>query len=162
MHHFKESQKFTQWWLWALIIASLVIPLALTFSGLQTSKQPLTMGNILIGCSIPAFIIILFASMRLTTLIDSTGIYYRFMPFHLKPRHIEWQEVEKAYIRTYSPIKEYGGWGIRKGLGKTGMAFNVSGSTGLQLELKDGQKILIGTQHPDDVTTLLRQLKKIK
>ncbi|MES2389410.1 MAG: hypothetical protein V4543_15515, partial [Bacteroidota bacterium] len=62
----------------------------------------------------------------------------------------------KAYIRTYSPMGEYGGWGIRYGINK-GWLYNVSGNMGLQLELLDGKKVLIGTRKPDEIIAALRK-----
>jgi hypothetical protein len=46
-------------------------------------------------------------------------------------------------------LTEYGGWGI-KGT-KHDRAFNISGKQGIQLEFKDGNRLLIGTQKPQDV-----------
>ncbi|MHC4386604.1 MAG: hypothetical protein ACYSUG_06395, partial [Planctomycetota bacterium] len=58
------------------------------------------------------------------------------------------QDIETIYPRLYSPIAEYGGWGIR--FGKSGGAYNLRGSQGIQLILKNGKNFLIGTQQPDD------------
>ena len=54
---------------------------------------------------------------------------------------------------------DYGGWGIKYGL--KGLAYNISGNFGIQLELKSGSKILIGTQKPDEVKKLLDEIKSI-
>ncbi len=72
------------------------------------------------------------------------GLTYRFAPFHFNATTISWKEVDQIIIRKYSPIKEYGGWGLR-GMGKN-RAFNVSRDIGVQLFLSDGRKILFGTQ----------------
>lgn len=162
MNTFSEKQKFTQWWLWTLIIASLVVPLVLTFIKAGNAQVSLSVTDLLIGCSAPVLVIVLFLVIQLHTRIDNTGIYYKFTPAHFKTKKIEWNEIERAYIRTYSPIKEYGGWGIRKGLGKTGSAYNISGNIGLQVELKDGHKILFGTRKPEELASLLQSLMASK
>jgi hypothetical protein len=59
-----------------------------------------------------------------------------------------------AEPRTYSPVLEFGGWGIRVGGG--GMAYNVSGNEGVQLVLKSGRRVLIGTRQPDVLMSALR------
>ncbi len=46
--------------------------------------------------------------------------------------------------------------GIR--YGPKGTAYNVSGKIGLQLELKNGKKILIGTRKPEEIENLLHHL----
>ena len=103
----------------------------------------------------------LFLNIKLVTEINSNTISYRFYPFILRDRFIYWEDIENAYIRQYKPLKEYGGWGIRFGFGGKGRAFNVSGNFGLQLELKNGKKLLIGTQKPQELEALLRTLGKI-
>ena len=97
----------------------------------------------------------LFFIMKLETRITDTGISVRFYPLQLKFRHYNWEDIELAYIRNYSPLAEYGGWGIRYSLSGQGKALNVSGRTGLQLVFKDGRKLLIGTSKPEDLTQVL-------
>ena len=81
--------------------------------------------------------------------VRNDGIYYRYPPFILKPRTYLKVEINAYKIRKYKPIMEYSGWGIRHGWGKSGSAFNVKGNIGLQLYLKNGKKVLFGTQRPD-------------
>jgi hypothetical protein len=116
-------------------------------------------GNLVPTVILPFFILVLFASFRLHTRINSTGIYYRFFPFHLKKKALLWDDVATATVRKYSPLGEYGGWGVRYGF-KSGTAYNVSGNTGLQLVLKNGKKILIGTLKPEELQTVLVGLGK--
>lgn len=101
----------------------------------------------------------LFRSARLTTVIDETGISYRFSPFHFSFRHIKWESVEDWQVVTYNPVLEYGGWGVR--FGKHGWAYNVSGDKGLQIHLKNGKCILIGTQRSNELKELLNDSKDI-
>lgn len=65
------------------------------------------------------------------------------------------KNVTRAYYRAYSPIGEYGGWGIRNG--KHGRAFNMRGNEGVQLVLRSGQRVLIGSQRPEE---LVRAIQK--
>ena len=68
----------------------------------------------------------------------------------------------KSYVRQYSPIIEYGGWGLRFGIFGKGTAFNVSGNKGLQLEFINNKKLLIGTNKPDALTETLIKLGRLK
>jgi hypothetical protein len=92
----------------------------------------------------------------LHTRIDKDGIAYRFAPIHRKERFIKWSSIKVAYVRKYRPIAEYGGWGFRRG--RSGIAYNTSGKMGLQLQLSDGKKILIGTQTPKALQRVLDKL----
>ena len=57
-------------------------------------------------------------------------------------------------ILFLSPIAEFGGWGIRYGFG-AGWVWNVSGNMGVQLELDNGRKVLIGSQRPAELKDAL-------
>jgi hypothetical protein len=98
--------------------------------------------------------------MRLETKIDKEGIYVRLFPLHVNYKLFKWNEIEKAYIRKYNPILEFGGWGIRFGF--KGMAYNVSGNKGLQLEFKNGEKLLIGTNRAEELNNILTQINFLK
>lgn len=132
--------------------------------GKPYGDHPVSDENLLIT-SIFSFIIILLVDWlllkaNLVTEINRDSIRYRFYPFILRDRFIYWQDIEKAYVRKYKPILEYGGWGIRFGIGGKGRALNVKGKYGLQLELKTGKRFLIGTQKPKELEELLKNLEK--
>ena len=53
---------------------------------------------------------------------------------------------EKALgARTYKPIREYAGWGI-KGWSVDRMSYSVSGREGVELTLTDGKRVMIGSR----------------
>ncbi len=96
---------------------------------------------------------LLFLVANLTVEVRSDGLYYRFFPFHWSFHRISAESLAKYEVQTYRPIRDYGGWGIRYGRG--GKAYNVSGNRGVMLELSDGQKLLIGSQKPDDLANAI-------
>lgn len=160
MNTFSEKQKFRQWWLWVILIGVLLVPVVLTL--VNKPAQADLFIEIMIGLIAPAVIVLLFVFMELRTQVNEQGIFYRFFPIHFQVLIINWDEVKKAYVRKYSPLADFGGWGIRLGLGGKGKAYNVDGNMGLQIELKTGKKILIGTQKPEEMQALLVQLVKAK
>ncbi len=153
--YFTETQRFRQLWIWALLTGLLVLFIwafvQQIILGIPWGNNPASDTGLILFCLIPLGIVVLFLIARLETRIDRMGISYRFLPFHRKWRLIEWSTVGRAYIRKYNSIAEFGGWGIRFGL-KGGKAYNVSGNHGLQLELKNGKKLLIGTCKPDELS----------
>jgi hypothetical protein len=163
--NFSEQQQYRQPWLWSLLIALFILSLYFIFQqiiiGLPVGTSPAPDIGLIIVAIFLLGIIAFFFSIKLETQIDSIGIYYRFYPIQRKFREIKWEVVNKAYIRKYSPIAEYGGWGIRFGM-SNGMAYNIKGTKGLQLELVNGDKILFGTQIPDEMEKVLSNLNKIK
>lgn len=94
---------------------------------------------------------------KLLLQVDKEGIHYAFKPLHRKNELLKWEEIDKCYVRKYKPMREYGGWGWRYGC-RGGRAFNMSGNMGLQIETKDGKKILIGTRRPDELQKVIMEL----
>ena len=162
MENFTERQHFRQWWIWVILLSALLVPLAVVAFKFFVQKAPIAMPELVSGASLPAAILVFFYFIRLDTSIDRTGVSFKFFPFHFTFKVLEWDEIEKAYLRTYNPIMDYGGWGIKYGLGGKGMAYNISGNKGLQIVKKTGKKILIGTQLSADVQAYLEQLCKEK
>jgi hypothetical protein len=159
---FNETQKFRQWWIWLSILLPIGIVLYILFTELILQKPigqyPMD-EELLIALFILMMVGITFLFLlRLETSIDREGIAYRFSPFHFRPRQIVWGEIESAWVREYKPMKEYGGWGIRMSV-RNGRAYHVRGNKGLQLVLKNGRKILLGTQEPEEIERVLVQLK---
>jgi hypothetical protein len=158
MRIFKEEQRFTQTWLIVIIVISLIVPLAIILKEidkLSASEIIISIGTIILASGL----IFLF---KLSTRIDEKGIHYKFFPFHLKFKTVVWNDIENAYIRTYDAISEYGGWGIRGGAlwyKAKGKAINISGNIGIQLELKDGKKLLIGTNKKEQAQDVLSTYK---
>jgi len=90
-------------------------------------------------------VIIVMLFIRLKTKIANNSIYVAYLPFIRKWKKITAQEVDKYEVRKYRAMLEYGGYGMKRRR-KVGQAFTISGNIGLQLYLKNGKKILIGTQ----------------
>ncbi|MCX2451811.1 DUF6141 family protein [Pedobacter sp. PLR] len=161
---FSEKQKFRQWWLWLIFLVLNSVFLVGAFNQIVEGKpfgdQPMSNSVLLISVCVLLLITALFFMLRLETRINSKGIYVRFYPFHLSFRYYPWESINKVKVRKYSPLMEYGGWGIRFGLLTRERALNVSGNQGLQLEFNDYKRLLIGTHKPDELMQVLHILGK--
>ena len=161
---YRETQHFRQVWLWALVLFISLLSLYSAFQQLILGKP---FGNnpspdsvmvvlaVVFGVGLPFFMYV----VNLTTEVHSDGLYFRFFPFHLSFRRISAQEIRGFKSCTYSPIRDYGGWGIR--FGRKGKAYNVSGNRGVQLELSDGKHLLIGSQRPEKLAEFLASILHI-
>ena len=152
---FTERQRFNQWWLWLLILGINGLFIFLAFRELMSNN--INIGLILGAIINFLFTILLFVS-PLDTQIRQDGIYVRFFPFRLSFQKFLWDTIAKTYIREYSPIGEFGGWGLR--YSQTGKAYNVSGNKGIQLIMTDGSRLLIGTNKPDEAIKALQQIDR--
>ncbi len=145
---YREKQKFNQWWVWLLLFLSVGIGAAAGW--LDYSENGNWVGMIA-GLVVVLCVLIPMALVELQTEINKDGIEVGFWPF--SKRRIFRSEIAEARIRKYSPIGEYGGWGFR--IGSQGQAYNMSGNMGLQLRLKDGKRILLGTQRPEELEAFI-------
>jgi len=68
-------------------------------------------------------------------------------------RRIATADIASCEAVTYSPLAEYGGWGIKWGRG--GVALNARGNRGVRLTLRDGRRILVGSQRPEELAEAL-------
>jgi hypothetical protein len=91
--------------------------------------------------------ILIFAVLKIVTEVRDDGLYVRLFP--LPFRHIAWDKIQSHRVRTYHPLLEYGGWGIRFGI--SGKAYSARGNRGVQLVLRSGRRVLIGSQMPESL-----------
>jgi hypothetical protein len=129
------------------------------FLGQPFGNNPAPDSFVILFSMFPIIFLLFFLFMRLDTNIDETSISVSMSPFGR--RKIAWKNIDKAYVRKYKPIMEFGGWGIRYGFGNKGMAFTVGGTQGLQLELSNGKKVLIGTKKASELSEYLKQINKV-
>ena len=153
---FNETQRFTQWWLWLILLSVWGL---MVYSFIMAPPQTDTAAFVSFGIGI--LLPLLFWQMKLTTRIEAEGIYVRFSPFHFKEKFFEWESISASYVRTYSPLKEYGGWGIKYGFNGQGLVYNVVGNIGLQLKFKEGEPVLIGTQKGEEIKAVLAELGRL-
>lgn len=163
---FVERQKFKQWWLWLILLGVNLLVLGGVYQqiirGQPFGDKPASDSGLVLTAGLVLLFTLFFMNFRLDTQIRKDGIYVRFFPFHFSFRYYSWQRISKAFIRTYNPVTEYGGWGIRFGIFGKGKAFNVSGNQGLQLEFDNSKKLLIGTNKPIELAEALAKIGELK
>ncbi|MBT8189134.1 MAG: hypothetical protein KJO29_01800 [Bacteroidia bacterium] len=148
----KEEQSFHPFF----IALSAFVAISVNFLLAYTAE--LNIWVTLLVMSLNSLLALIFIFSKLKTKYDMYGIDISFYPFMFKPRHIPWSDVSEAFIRKYSPLGDYGGWGLRFGGKKKGRAYNTKGNMGIQLVLKDGKKVLIGTQQENELHRYLESL----
>jgi hypothetical protein len=165
---FHEQQQFRQPWLWLLLLATTITIAVVFIHGMYVQlflghpwgDNPMSDSMLVIVGSLSilltAGLSLLFYTLKLITEVDAAGIHLRFYP--LTRKTIRFEDITSCRARTYKPIREYGGWGIR--FGRHGKAYNVYGNRGVQLELADAMPLLIGSQKAEDLAaTINRHIK---
>jgi len=160
---FHEEQQFRQPWIWLLL---LVITLWITvmfaqgmytqlYLGQTWGDRPMSNTGLVLSAAfsflITAGLALLFYKLKLITVVGPDGIHVRFFP--LASRKISFDSITSCKARTYRPIREYGGWGIR--FSRKGKAYNVSGNRGVQLEFTDARPLLIGSQRAEELADVI-------
>jgi len=158
MKIFIEEQKFNQKLVFIGLAFAFIVVSIVTLSNWNTPENEKFSSKIasLSGVIIILLVALLFIFLKLKTRIDEMGIHYQFYPFHLSYKTILWVNIEHISIRKYDGLTEFGGWGMKFSFfKKRGKCYTTKGDIGLQLELKNGKKILIGTQLKEELQRTL-------
>lgn len=160
---YSETQRSRQSWL-ALIIGLLaLLGWGIFFQqivrGKPVGSDPMPDWSIwfvaaLLGVLLPFF----FLWFRMETTVHPDRVDIRMTPF--VHRVFRPAKIASAEARTYSPMREFGGWGVRwgrHGLWKN-RAYNVKGDQGVQLVLTNGDRVLIGTQRPQELEAAIASI----
>lgn len=164
MVHFREVQRFRQWWLWAILLAPVPLLAYLVYKqlilGRPWGNHPVPDCVLIFICANYALPCLWMYSTRLETEVHDDELVVRFRLMWPRKR-IPLKDIVRCEARTYSPIREYGGWGVR--WGKSGRAFNVSGDRGVQLVLSSGKRLLIGSQQAEALAAaILTRMSLVK
>ena len=155
---YSEKQRFRQWWIWIFVGASPAVFLWLLLQQMISgspvgdndfSDPILVIAGLIFGVGFPVFMY----TTGLDTEVCEDGACIRFRPFHRKWVVFEFQDIRTAEALTYSPLMDYGGWGIRFGRGAK--AYNVSGNKGVLLTLENGKTVLIGSQNHEMLNSVI-------
>lgn len=157
--YFKEKQQFTQWWLWALLIAIALIPAYGVYQqiivGEPFGNVPLPDSALILFLLFTLLMIGLFWITELRTVIDDEAIRIKYVP--LTSKEFKWEDIARAELVDYGFV---GGYGIRMGT-KYGTVYNTRGKMGLAVELKNGKKYCIGTQRAEELSSFLKATGKL-
>ncbi len=97
-----------------------------------------------------------FYFLQMEVVVDPQAVRIRYRPF--VDRTIPLVEISDCGARTYNPVREYGGWGIRGMMGSK-RAYTTTGTEGVELMLRDGEQIMIGSQHAELLAKAINDLR---
>lgn len=124
---FRGVQRFRQWWIWLIVYAIAVliwwgfVQQIILGQPWGTNPAPdwmMWLTWLLFGIGFPIF----FHSLRLVVEVRDGGVSVRYRP--LSSRRFRFSDIARCEARSYKPLKEYGGWGI-KGWSLNRMAYNL-------------------------------------
>lgn len=150
---FREVQPMRQVWWVMMLIAGLSLLVWWGFAQQIVLGQPwgtnpapdwlLWLIWLIFGIGFP----IAFMIMRLVVEVSERELVIRYIP--LAKRNVLLSDIEKVEARTYRPLREYGGWGVRGTAHHR--AYNVWGNQGVEIKLHSGDTIMIGSQKASEL-----------
>lgn len=150
---FSETQRLKAWFVYVppLVVTGYVwyMFISQVFEGRPQGANPIPdwlawVFVIIFGLGFPAFL----AVLRFRTEVVDRELRIRLIPF--KARVIPLKDIETAEVRWYSAMREFGGWGIK--VARDGSrAYTATGSSGVQLTLADGRRVLLGSQRSEEL-----------
>lgn len=167
---FEEHRSLRQPWVWIVVAAASLTMIGVLGYG---PYQQLHLGkpfgtnpvsdNGLILLSVICFAIsvalpLLVLKMRLHVRVSRNELCVRYAPF--VNRRIPLKTITCCEAVDYRPLRDYGGWGIRFTLTGKDRAYNVHGNRGVQLELSNGKRVLIGSQRPEELASAIEAAKR--
>jgi len=161
---FTEVQKFNKWWHYLLAGLPLLFAAAIylgTWVDLMPmkgeQKKDAVMVTLMISILFTLLFFLWFFVLKLETTINGDGVtaHFRWLPFC--KRIIKWNEIQSISVIKYSPIYDYGGWGVRYSLTGNGWCYNVAGDYGIKLIKTNGKAFLIGTQQKEKAEKIINQ-----
>ena len=129
--------------------------LALPLAILLYLDKPFNAVNIVLTVLLPLTLLYTLYAIRLKTIIDPHRIRIKFFP--LANRNISWDDVKSVEIVNYGLTS----WGVVKSP-TWGTIYNTRGTVGLLVELKNSERLVIGTQHPEALSRFLMNCIEIE
>ncbi len=158
MKEFREEQRFTQIFVWVILIAPMVMVLS-QFVMVLTDDKGIQDEDIITLISISIIftgLIVWFRRLVLQTSVTEQGIKIHYRGLFTK-KNFPKADILKAELVTYDPLWNYGGWGLRYS-SKRGWCYNVAGDKGLKLTMSNGKVVMIGTQKTDELNSALTSM----
>lgn len=151
-----EERSSWPWWVhplvWVTFLAAVfpLVELARGNVGSGEGAMPFSVVVLclLIGLGIPFLFYCLMGDLRTRVTEEGIKLSWGFAEVIRKELPIE--GIEAAEAVTYSPIGDFGGWGIRMG-GNKKRAWTVSGNRALLLHLSDGTRFYVGSAKPERI-----------
>ena len=103
---------------------------------------------------IPILVFLLLYFIQLEWKFTESDFRYRFFPFIIKERIIQYSDIQNMSVMKINPLFEFGGWGLRRG--KLGKAYTTDGNLIIHIELKSGQKLNFTVKNNVEVERIIQ------
>jgi len=140
-----QNPKYVAW-------VSIGVPLVLWLSAVFAIRE--SGWAAALNTAIGLFLLLLYGGQR--TRVSSEGITLRYGLMGIRIFRCHLDEVSGIRVRTFAPLADFGGYGIRTAKGIT--AYYLAGRTGVQLELVNRRSVLIGSSNAEQLAAVIEAL----
>lgn len=164
---FEEKQRYDQWWLRAIVVFNALFVIAVVLHAMFTQlvwsepwgDRPMSdTGLIVFSFLVTGAMFVMlyvFFNLELEVIVDRSSLSYRYYPILRSWRHIDKESIKSFETKTW----------IVKGRGHRTNIFGkrtiiVKGNTGISIDMMNGKKLVLGTQHPNEFMAALNKMKK--
>ncbi len=153
---YKERLKYERWdVLILLLVLTISLFLAFGYKLLNDSMglSPLEAIFALVFLAFLAFLWFYLARVRMKIEISEAWIKFRYYPLHSKSRKINFSQIQKVEAVNTPWSAEYTGLSVN--FRPNDKIYSTIGRTGVELSLKNGEILFLGTKNPDKVKALI-------
>jgi hypothetical protein len=151
---FLEDQRFSQWWIWVLLLVPVAISIVtMTFFLARVSIWSRQLHALMAALALPLATPILFLAMRMNVVLTGQRLTARFFPIR---RRIELADITSFRVIAYT-LRDFGGWGIKWARDRS-LVLSVSGNRAIRINRRSGKSLILGTQRPDEFAAVLQEL----
>jgi hypothetical protein len=156
--HFEEEQRFTNVaWIWIASLLLVLVPVGISVADPDTTSENLTVMLLSIPLGLLPVIGILLYS-KLLVQINGEGLRYKFFPTVYRWKVITGNEIESFEVTPGKNFLEKVEMGHKRNLLNNSIAMNITGKSFARIKLKDGRKLKIGTNNPEEFKRALQKL----
>jgi len=148
---YHESQRFHTAILGVLIAVFVVVSVVTVVE--VVAGRPAEVWLVVVGPLVVLLVALLLSLSHLDVDVTDDGLTVAFR-YVWPARRIVFSEIVGLEVRRYNPLLEYGGWGVR--LGPKGWGYMTGGNEGVQLRLRKGLPVLIGSARPRELEAAIR------
>jgi len=155
---FYEEQRFSPWIIGlALAIVCGTAPFVLMAAPADVAPEEQRMAAL--SLAIPMLVVLaLFLFFKLVTKVQPGKVEFGF-PLGLR-RKIPAEEIERAEVVRYRPLRDFGGWGLR--FGREGMMYNARGNVAVRLTLKSGKVVFVGSGRAEELASAIEAIRRAR
>lgn len=156
-----EEMSGWPWWvhaLWLFVFLALLWPVLSPVgrdggAGGTGLPGPMVALSLLLGLGLPLLFYSLLGQLRTRVFPDAVEVSWG--PLEVVRKRMRLEDVREVESVTYSPLREFGGWGIRAG-GNKKRAWNIRGNRAVLLILEDGTRFYLGSERPERAAQWIR------